>query len=97
MHNVNHFLSSVGALVRAVRSTSMDQDELAQRVGLGRSTISSIENGKGCKLDSLCLVLDYLGLLDDFQVVVDEHLSVNASIRQRKARRAQNSELNNDF
>lgn len=97
MHSVDHFLSSVGVLVRTARSDSMDQEELAQRVGLGRSTISSIENGKGCKMESLCLVFEYLGLLDDFQVVVDEHLSAAPTKRQRKARGNLDDELNNDF
>lgn len=97
MHKVEYFLVSLGQLIQAKRSQSMDQTELAARVGLSRSTISNIESGKGTNVDSLCHVLAFLGLLDDFQLLVDsEQGKIDHSLK-RKARKPHQPVLDNDF
>ena len=48
MHKkTDYLLKSIGKLVKSVRSETMDQTELGKRVGVSRTTISSIERGIG--------------------------------------------------
>lgn len=95
MHKSQHFLNSVGELIKYTRSITMDQKELAIRVGVGRNTISSMENGKSVNAESLFLVLEHLNLIDQFQLVIDQQLN-NTSKLSRKSR-SPISELDNDF
>jgi transcriptional regulator with XRE-family HTH domain len=74
----------------------MDQQELGLRVGLGRNTISSIENGKAVSSESLFAVLAHLDLLEDIQWSVDQTLKGYEGALQRKARKLP-EELDNDF
>lgn len=96
MHKTSHLLKSIGNLVIASRTTTMDQTELGQRVGVARSTISAIENGKAVNTETLCRVLEHLDLIDDFQSLVDEKLQQQNHTLVRKARK-QPEELDNDF
>ncbi|WP_232373476.1 helix-turn-helix domain-containing protein [Alteromonas sp. RKMC-009] len=73
----------------------MDQQELAVRCGVGRNTISNIENGRNVSVSSLLMVLEQLELIDDFQVVIDEKLNENNAALVRKSRKY--TELDNDF
>lgn len=74
----------------------MDQKELATRVGIGRNTVSSIENGKSVSAGSLFLVLEHLDLIDDIQDIIDQQLANTTSKLSRKSRK-QIEELDNDF
>jgi DNA-binding XRE family transcriptional regulator len=96
MQRSQDLLDSLGKLIQSKRSISMDQQELAARVGLGRNTISSMENGKAVSSESLFKVLDHLDLLSDIQAVVDNNLSGMSNTRNRKSRK-QIEILNNDF
>ena len=96
MQKTQHLLNSLGELIKNTRSTSMDQKELGLRVGVGRNTISSIENGKSVNAESLFRVLEHLDLLDELQLIVDQKLALKASNLQRKSRKPR-EELNNDF
>lgn len=89
-------LNSLGELIRAHRSAKMDQSELAIRAGVGRSTISALENGKSVSAESLFRVLERLELIDDIQEVVDDKLRLTTVKLQRKTRKLR-EELNNDF
>ncbi|WP_349584343.1 helix-turn-helix transcriptional regulator [Alteromonas sp. NFXS44] len=95
MQKSNLFLHSIGKLVQSKRSASMDQQELAVRCGVGRNTISNIENGRNVSVSSLLMVLEQLELIDDFQVVIDEKLNENNADLVRKSRKY--TELDNDF
>lgn len=89
-------LLQLGKLVQNTRSLEMDQQELATRIGVSRNTISAIENGKGTNSESLFRALEHLGLLKDFQILIEEKLAQNTSQLQRKARKPI-EELSNDF
>ncbi|MBC3766381.1 helix-turn-helix transcriptional regulator [Neptunicella marina] len=96
MHKHQHLLISIGKLIKNTRSATMDQQELGQRVGVGRNTISSMENGKSVSAESLFLVLEHLDLIDDIQEVIDQQLS-NTTIKLSRKSRKSISELDNDF
>lgn len=89
-------LKAIGTLVVAKRSSSMDQTELGQRVGVGRNTISSIENGKGVNAETLFKVLEYLDITQDIQAVIDQKLQEQNNRLSRKSRKIE-QELDNDF
>lgn len=96
MHKYQHLLVSIGKLIKNTRSATMDQQELGLRVGVGRNTISSMENGKSVSAESLFLVLEHLDLIDDIQEVIDQQLS-NTTIKLSRKSRKPISELDNDF
>jgi DNA-binding XRE family transcriptional regulator len=50
----------------------MDQSELGKRVGVSRTTISSIERGIGVNSKSLFNIVSFLGLADVIQAAVNE-------------------------
>ncbi|RVT45493.1 XRE family transcriptional regulator [Rheinheimera sediminis] len=90
---------SLGQLVKQIRAESMDQSELAVRVGLSRNTISAIENGKAVNSEALFAVLAQLNLLQPITAVVEQQLAQfnnQPQKKQRKQRKA-NPELSNDF
>ncbi|WDE08091.1 helix-turn-helix transcriptional regulator [Thalassomonas viridans] len=74
----------------------MDQTELGQRVGVGRNTISSIENGKAVNAETLFNVLEHLGVTEDLQAVIEKKLKEQNSTLSRKSRKEE-QELDNDF
>ncbi len=96
MHKYQHLLISIGKLIKNTRSATMDQQELGLRVGVGRNTISSMENGKSVSAESLFLILEHLNLIDDIQEVIDQQLS-NTTIKLSRKSRKPISELDNDF
>ena len=96
MHKTEHLLLSLGELIKGTRTLSMDQEELGLRTGVGRNTISAIENGRGANAKLLFAVMEQLDLIDDFQALVDEKLSATSSKLVRKSRKEVES-LSNDF
>ncbi len=97
MHNgTDYLLKSIGKLVKSVRSETMDQTELGKRVGVSRTTISSIERGIGVNSKALFNVLSFLDLTDLLQVAINERCELVEANRSRKARKAR-EELSNDF
>lgn len=97
MHNkTDNLLKSIGQLVKGVRSETMDQTELGKRVGVSRTTISSIERGIGVNSKALFNVLSFLELTELLQVAIDERSELVEANRSRKARKAR-EELSDDF
>jgi len=94
--NTDDLLKSIGKLVKSVRSETMDQTELGKRVGISRTTISSIERGIGVNSKALFNVLSFLDLTDLIQEVVNDRLERVQVSRARKARKVQ-EELSDDF
>tara|TARA_R110002060_G_scaffold76887_1_gene87760 strand:- start:1850 stop:2017 length:168 start_codon:yes stop_codon:yes gene_type:complete len=47
MHKTELLLSSLGELIITSRTLTMDQEALGKSTGMGRNTISAIENGLG--------------------------------------------------
>jgi DNA-binding XRE family transcriptional regulator len=90
---------TLGQLVKQIRAESMDQSELAARVGLSRNTISAIENGKAVNSEALFAVLAQLTLLQPITDAVEQQLAQfnhQGQKKQRKQRKAK-PELSNDF
>lgn len=97
MHkDTNDLLKSIGELVKSVRSETMDQTELGKRVGVSRTTISSIERGIGVNSKALFNVLSFLDLSDLLQIAINERFELVEANRSRKARKVR-EELSNDF
>lgn len=97
MHkNTDALLISIGKLVKSVRSETMDQTELGQRVGVSRTTISSIERGIGVNSKALFNVISFLDLSDFIQEAINERLELLEANRSRKSRKIR-EELSNDF
>jgi len=97
MHkSTDDLLKSLGELVKSVRSETMDQTELGKRVGLSRTTISSIERGIGVNSKALFNVLSFLDLTELLQVAVNERAELIEANRSRKARKVR-EELSSDF
>lgn len=89
-------LISIGKLVKSVRSETMDQTELGKRVGVSRTTISSIERGIGVNSKALFNVISFLDLADLIQEAVNERFELLEANRSRKSRKTR-EELSNDF
>jgi transcriptional regulator with XRE-family HTH domain len=97
MHkSTDNLLTSLGELVKSVRSETMDQTELGKRVGVSRTTISSIERGIGVNAKTLFNVLAFLDLTELLQVAINERTELVEANRSRKARKAI-EELSSDF
>ena len=96
MQKTDILLSAIGKLVVSLRSVTMDQTELGQRVGVGRNTISSIENGKAVNAETLFNVLEHLGVIEDFQEIIELRLAQQTTALSRKSRKDV-QELVNDF
>ena len=97
MHKkTDNLLKSIGQLVKGVRSETMDQTELGKRVGVSRTTISSIERGIGVNSKALFNVLSFLELTELLQVAIDERSELVEANCSRKARKAR-EELSDDF
>ncbi|WP_044838080.1 helix-turn-helix domain-containing protein [Thalassomonas viridans] len=96
MQKTDVLLKTIGKLVVSMRSVTMDQTELGQRVGVGRNTISSIENGKAVNAETLFNVLEHLGVTEDLQAVIEKKLKEQNSTLSRKSRKEE-QELDNDF
>ena len=63
--NKKSIQSRIGAAVVAWRiEESLDQQELADRAGVHRRTVSNLERGHGATLETLTRVLDALGRSD---------------------------------
>ena len=97
MHKVgSDFLIQLGKLVKKHRSGLMSQDELANRIGVSRKTISAIERGIGVNSKALVDVLSFLQLLPYLAEVVEQRLDMVGNGPERKLRKPK-QELPNDF
>ena len=69
----NHVRAELGYRVRAVRKArGLNQNQLADRAGLSRQTISVFERGSDVSLDSFLSILRALDLLDALGIAVPE-------------------------
>ena len=56
-------LENIGSIIRNERlRKGLTQEELGERVGVGKAQISKIENGKGLTIKTVTKVLDALGM-----------------------------------
>lgn len=56
-------IEEIGKLIRKERiNLGLTQEELGQKVGVGKAQISKIENGQGSRISTLKKVLDTLNL-----------------------------------
>lgn len=56
-------IEEIGKLIRKERNNlGLTQEELGQKVGVGKAQISKIENGQGSRISTLKKVLDTLNL-----------------------------------
>jgi len=88
MHKTELLLSSLGELIKSSRTLTMDQEALGKSTGMGRNTISAIENGLGANARHLFAVMEQLGLIDDLPTLVNEKLSATNNSLVRKSCKA---------
>ena len=85
---------TIGAYIRHNRlSQNRTQDEVAEKAGLSRSTLSLLEKGKTVTINTLIQtlrVLDLLHVLDNFQIKSQISPLELAKLEQNKRRRARN-------
>lgn len=56
-------LENIGSIIRNERiRKGLTQEELGERVGVGKAQISKIESGKGLTIKTVTRVLDALGM-----------------------------------
>jgi DNA-binding XRE family transcriptional regulator len=99
---VSDALRTIGNNIRTARTRrKMQKEELAQRCGITRKTLYSIEKGEpGSSMGNLFTVLWVLGLLDSAKTIADpdndEHGKIlEAAKRQTRIRKTTSSD--NDF
>lgn len=86
---VTELLRTIGNNIRTARTRrSMQKEELAQKCGITRKTLYSIEKGEpGPSIGNLLTVLWTLGLLDSAKAIAhpdnDEHGKILEAARQR--------------
>ena len=60
---MNTKIDNIGVLIRSERTRrGMTQEELGERVGVGKAQISKVESGRGLTIRTVTKVLDALGL-----------------------------------
>ena len=65
--------SELGSRIRAVRKArGLNQNQLAERAGLSRQTVSIFERGNDVNVDSFLSILRALDLLDALSVAIPE-------------------------
>ena len=64
---------TIGERLKAYRlDRNISQQDLAEKAGVARRTITSVESGKGCTLNTLIRLLRALGKLDLIYPLVEE-------------------------
>lgn len=63
MYGMTNRLENIGSIIRNERIRKrLTQEELGERVGVGKAQISKIESGKGLTIKTVTKVLDALGI-----------------------------------
>ena len=63
MYGMTNRLENIGPMIRNERlRKGLTQEELGERVGVGKAQISKIESGKGLTIKTVTRVLDALGM-----------------------------------
>lgn len=58
----------------------LSRDELAEELGMSRTTIQNIENGKNTTLDNILKVANHFNLLESIYKAIDEVENTNDNI-----------------
>lgn len=68
-------IEQIGALVRAERlRRGMTQEDLGERVGVGKAQISKIESGKGLTIKTVSKLLDALNLVANVKLIPQQRV-----------------------
>ena len=71
-------IENIGLMIRNERlRKGLTQEELGERVGVGKAQISKIESGKGLTIKTVTKVLDALGMSVSVVLLMSLLLSVN--------------------
>jgi transcriptional regulator with XRE-family HTH domain len=90
------FLAKIGHYVKTIRMRkNMTQNRLAKTANISRSTLSLLENGEGCTLQTLIQVLRMLDSLHVFEVFhIEDRISPVAYAKLVKKQRQRASKEN---
>ncbi|MEZ9709396.1 helix-turn-helix domain-containing protein [Vibrio breoganii] len=92
--NEQEFLDLLLEVAKHDRSRLFDQQELASRAGVSRTTVSNFERGKPVSSHALIGILSEIGTLS---VLQDALLTYRESLGTKLNQRKTVSELDNDF
>ncbi|MGJ8695072.1 MAG: helix-turn-helix domain-containing protein [Verrucomicrobiaceae bacterium] len=89
LHNDSAYESLIGERLKHYRlELNINQTELAEKAGIARRTITSVENGQGCTLNTLIRLLKALNKIELLQPLLDpppltpEQIRLRDSLRQ---------------
>ena len=71
-------LHEIGTMIRIKRiANKMSQDDLAEKTGISRGTLSSIENaGRSISLEHIIRIFKALGMIEDFETLINRAMLV---------------------
>ena len=74
--NIKDVKLKVGDLVKLLRKNeNISQEQLAEKLGLSRYTITNLESGQNATLDTLFKILQYFDKLDVFTGFIDAEMN----------------------
>ncbi|MDB4353937.1 helix-turn-helix domain-containing protein [Akkermansiaceae bacterium] len=72
LHTDQSYEKTIGLQLKRYRlDQNVNQSELAERAGIARRTITSVENGQGCTLNTLVRILKALNKTELLQPLLD--------------------------
>ena len=71
-------LHEIGTMIRIKRiANKMSQEDLAEKTGISRGTLSSIENaGRSISLEHIIRIFKVLGMIEDFETLINRAMLV---------------------
>lgn len=68
----------LGELVRVLRKReNLTQEELGERLALSRMTIQNLEAGRNPTMDTVLIVMQHFGLMQDFHELLQKQITNN--------------------
>lgn len=73
--NIKDVKLKVGELIKVMRKReNISQEQLAEKLGLSRYTITNLESGQNTTLDTLFKVLQYFDMLEVFMDFINSEI-----------------------
>jgi transcriptional regulator with XRE-family HTH domain len=77
--NIKDVKIRLGDLVKILRKKEkLTQEELGGKLALSRITIQNLESGKNATMDTVFTVLQYFGMLDNFNELIKSEITNNS-------------------
>ncbi|MET3981757.1 transcriptional regulator with XRE-family HTH domain [Mucilaginibacter sp. UYP25] len=74
--NIKDVKLKAGELTKTLRKReNLSQEQLAEKLGLSRYTITNLESGQNATLDTLFKILQYFDMLEAFNGFIDNEIN----------------------